>query len=1072
MKQVILSCIVMLCMATGVCMGQAVESQQLTGAITDPTGASVPGAKVVVTNASTGLERTVTSNSDGLYTVLNLPVGTYTITTTLQGFKTSVINGVNVDVGAKPAVPIQLAVGSVGESVEVRADSASIQTTSAEIGQVITSEQATQIQLNGRNYIQLLTLAPGVSQTVASGFNIFGTYGANGNSQSVNGIRTDSANFFIDGVDNKDNGGSGNNFINISPDALQQFRDAASTYDASYGGSAGATVAVAIRSGGKAFHGVAYEYFRNDAIQAYQFIPIGSVVRKPPLRYNNFGYTIGGPIFIPGHFDITRDKLFFFFAQDFKRVRTSQIGTFSVPTPTAIATALAGPTTATGRALAATLLTSPTGVFSYLNVNPSNQQEYLVKIDYNINEKNQINGHFAHDLYNNVGNPTNYITYQRRIPGLVSSTQWTHTFNPRTVNTVVGSFSGNVISETNGIGPNPQFGRPILRTDYGLTYATLYNASADIPQISVTGFSLPSVSPLAFNNYSRVYAGKDDLSRILGNHALKVGAYVWRARKNQTAPPALNGQFTFPNLASLVQGNFSSYTEGSNTPQVQARFTQAEFYVQDDWTVTRRLTVNAGLRWQYMPPIYSWANNASGFDPRYYDPTKAATVSPTSGLITSNPSPYNGLVLPGKGFPSKASSVIPSALLNNPAVLALFHNLPLGLVNTDYKTFAPRVGFAYDLSGKQQTVLRGGYGMAYERVEGNYYYSAVSQLPFTAVASLSSAGNADALGAVGTSASPNNITNTSNPNLAPPRIHNYSLGIQQRLSTNSVFELNYVGSRSGNLTWVRDLNQAVAGTEQANPGVARNSLRPYKGYGEIYQYTNGAVSNYNSLQAHVQANLSRGGIVNLSYTWSKALTEGSAFNYVPQDSLNLHRDYGPASYNQPQIFVASYVYPLPFWLHERALYKQVLGNWQISGVTRISSGLPINVVQPTGLSTAGDLVQTSQVAQRVNTVGNAYAHRGKQYLSPAGFAIPSAGTYGNLEYDGIKGPLFNNWDAALQKNIPIHESIGAELRAEMFDVPNHLSLFTIANTFGSSNFGQATAATDPRTMEFVLRIHF
>ncbi len=1084
MRYVWMGAVAAVCISAGVAYGQAVESQQITGIVTDSTGAAVSGAEVTVTNQSTGLSRTAKTNDDGLYVVLNLPVGTYSITTTMQGFKKSLINGVNVDVGAKPAVPIQLSVGQVDESVEVKADLVLIQTNSAEIGTVVTSTEATQLQLNGRNYIQLLTLSPGVSQTVASGFALFGTYGVSGSGQSVNGIRSDSANYFIDGVDNKDNGGSGNNFVNISPDALQQFRNAASSYDASYGGTSGTTVSVAIKSGGRDFHGNAYEYFRNDAIQAYAFRPIGSPAIKPPLRYNNFGYTIGGPIYIPGHFNKNKDKLFFFWAQDFKRLRVSSISAPTVPTPAAIASAIAtGPSTATGRALAATLLTSPTGTYTYLNATPSNQQEYLVKIDYNMNEKNQINGHFVHDFYTSLGNPTNYITFQRRLPGLTSSLQWTHTFNPKTVNVLVGSYSGNIILQTNGIGTNPQFGnKPILRSDYGLTYNTLYNASEYIPQIAITGFTTTSVTPRNFDNYQRIYAAKDDFSRIIGNHALKAGAYFWRGRKNQTAPPALNGQFTFNNLASLVAGNFASYTEGSNIPQVQARFSQFETYVQDDWTLTRRLTLNMGLRWQYMQPIYSWANNASGFDPRYYDPSQAATISPTSGLITNNPSPYNGIVLPGSGFPSKASALLPASIINNPQVQALFHNLPLGLVNTKFNTFAPRVGVAYDLTGNQDTVLHGGYGMSYERVQGNYYYGSVSQLPFTAVASLSSAGNADNLGGVGVSVAPTNITNTPNPNLAPPRIHNYSLGIQRKVFNNSSFELNYVGSSSGNLTYRKNLNQAPAGTEQANPTVTqRNVLRPYKGYGEIYQYINGAKANYSSLQARFLTRFSQGGLVSLSFTWSNGLTNASTFDYQPQDSLNPGGDYGPGNYNQPKIFVASYVYPIPFWQKEHEWYKKALGGWQISGITRISSGLPINVIQPSGQSVAGNLVTTANVAQRPNLVGNPYAHGGKQYLNPAAFAVPAAGTYGNLGYDAIKGPLFNNWDAAIQKTFPFHESIGLDFRAEMFNVPNHLSGFTVANqlgapgpngTYAAANFGQITGATDPRTMEFVLRLHF
>lgn len=1087
---------------TRLTFAQSMDRQQITGTVTDPTGAAVPDADIVVSNEATGASRTVKSNADGNFTVLNIPVGVYTITTTMNGFKKSVLAGVNVDIGGKPDVPVQLAVGQATESVEVQAGIVPIQTTSAEIGGVITSTEATQIQLNGRNYIQLLTLQPGVSQTAASGFAIFGTYGVNGNSQSVNGIRTDSANFFIDGVDNKDNGGGGNNFVNISPDSLQQFRNVASSYDASYGGTSGATVSVAIKSGGRDFHGNAYEYIRNDAIQAYPFRAISSYSQAPikaPLRYNDFGYTIGGPVWIPGVFNRNRDKLFFFAAQEYKRLRTSTVTNVTVPTPAAIAAAIAnGPSTATGRALAATVLQDPSGNYRYLSLGNNNQSEYLVKIDYNMNEKNTISGHFVHDNVLNIGNPTNFVIYDRTIPGLTTSVSWTHTFDAKTVNTAVGSFSGNIINEGGNIRANPQFGnRSIERADYGLTYATLYNASDMIPQITITGYGNPGVTPRQFDNYQRIYAMKDDFSRVLGNHTLKVGAYYWRARKNQTAPPQLNGAFNFADLASLVAGNFLSYTEGSNIPQIQARFTQFETYVQDDWTVNHRLTLNLGLRWQYMPPIYSWPNNTAFFDPNYYDPAQAATISQSGGVITSNPSPYNGLVLPGTGFSDKAKQVVAPAVYNNPQVQALFHNLSPGIVNTVYNTFAPRVGFAYDLSGRQETVFHGGYGISYERVEGNYIYGAASQLPFTAVANLASAGNADNLGSIGINTSaPTNISNSADRHLAPPRVHSYSLGIQQKLFNNTSLEVNYVGSLSTNLTYRKNLNQGPAGIENANPGVARNALRPYKGYGEIYQYSNGAEANYNSLQVRMQSRFGSSGIATVSWTWSKALTNGSSFDYQPQDSTNIHADYGPAAYNQPKIFVASYVYPIPFWQNEHDWYKQMIGGWQLSGITRISSGLPINVIQPAGLSVAGNLVTTANVAQRPNLVGDPYAHTGdgKQYLNPAAFRAPAPGTYGNLGYDDIKGPLFNNWDVALQKNIAIHEQIGLEFRAEMFNAPNHLSPFVIGSTssaqlgsqqadgsyqpnFDSTGkfqnaFGQVTSATDPRTMEFVLRVHF
>jgi hypothetical protein len=333
MRRAFVYCFVLLfTLATATAFGQAVDSQQISGTVTDSSGAVVAGAPVTVTNAGTGLTRDAKSNADGNYIVLDLPIGSYTVTAAVSGFKTAIIRDIHVEVGGKPSVPIALQVGAETESITVEAEAIQVRTTSAEVGSLVTSQEATNLQLNGRNYIQLIALAPGVSSTVASGFALFGSYGVSGSDQSINGGRTDASNFFIDGVDNKDNGGGGNNFVNISPDALEEFRTASSSYDASYGGSSGATVSVAIKNGTKVFHGVVYEYLRNDAIQAYAFQPLGTVKPvKPPLRYNNFGWTLGGPIYVPGHFNINKDKLFFFVGQDFKRLRTSTVTTTAVP---------------------------------------------------------------------------------------------------------------------------------------------------------------------------------------------------------------------------------------------------------------------------------------------------------------------------------------------------------------------------------------------------------------------------------------------------------------------------------------------------------------------------------------------------------------------------------------------------------------------------------------------------------------------------------------------------------------------------------------------------------------------
>jgi hypothetical protein len=1124
-----------LCFLPSLHAQSTISNQQISGTVMDSGGAVVPNATIVVTNEGTGLTRTVTSNGDGNYIVADLPVGLYTITATVSGFKKFVLQHVELDVAGKPSVPVTLQVGEQTQTVTVEAEAMQVQTATAEVGHLVTGEEATQIQLNGRNYMQLMTLAPGVSSTVASGFSLFTTYGVSGSSQSVNGNRTDTFNYNIDGVDNKDNGGGGNNFVNISPDALSEFKTVASAYSAAYGGSSGATVSVAIKTGTTSFHGGTYEYLRNRAIQAYAFQPgtvAPAVPTKPQLVYNNFGGEIGGPIYIPGHFNTHKDKLFFFTSQDFKRQRTSSVTQWTVPTAQeklgnfSLAASAYYPTgfssgvipacggavttncaTANGLALAA-LFPSPNGAgvgattggsYTFLAPNPINTHEYLVKVDFIPSASNQVSGYFVHDYYTFLGNATNLISYGRFVPGLTTGLTWTKIINANTVNTLTGSYSGNIITETSDIFPNSLVGiKSILRSANNLTYATLFNASPDIPGVSATGWTGLSSTALNFNNYERIYSIKDDLAKTIGNHSLKAGISAWRSRKNQTAPGALNGSFGFTAsggssqlnadnaLANLLEGNYTSYTEQSAYSQIWARFTQIEPYVQDDWKVSRRLTLNLGLRWEYMQPQYSALNNTSVFDPTFYVAADAPVINATSGnIVGNNPFPYNGLVLPGSGFPKQAVGRVPQ--INSAPVLALFHNLPLGDNNTVWDTFGPRIGFAYDLTGKESTVLRGGYGLSYERVEGNYIFNSVSQLPFVANVTLNNGQVDNISGGTAPANAPSEIPTSHALGLAPPRVKTWSFGVQQKLSGDTVLEVDYVGSSSADLSYDQDLNQLQPGTTTAtaNQGKAINYLRPYQGYGDILSTANGAIFNYNSLQARVTKRMRRGGTLNVSYTWAKGLTDAQSYSYLPENTYNPMGDYGPENFTRSQIFVVSYVYPLPFWRTGDQMYKKLLGGWQLSGVTNISTGLPINVIDATGTDPAGDGLAGNTgpgQPQRPNLTGSPFAtgYEKNQFLNPCTPTSsncfpsfqPATSGFGNLQAYGIQTRRFNNWDASLQKSFPITESTGFDFRAEMFNFPNHLSSFGYSTTLGSANFGQVTSATDPRTVEFALRFHF
>jgi hypothetical protein len=1067
---------------------------------------------VTVVSEGTNLTRSAVSSESGAYFVSNVPIGFYELSATAPGFKKFQAAHVEVTVGQQVALNVTLDVGNVNESVTVQADAVRVDTSSGEVSNLITGTQASQIQLNGRNFPQLLQLLPGVSTTYSSGFSLFGGYGVNNSGQSINGSRTDTFSWYLDGADNKDNGGGGNNFVNINPDAIAEFRVLTANYSAEYGGSAGAVINIAVKAGTTDFHGVGYEFFRNDAIQARAF----NSLTIPELRFNNFGWNVGGPVWIPGLLKKNSNKLFFFVGEDFKRLRQGATNTWTVPSLaqrggdfSALAPSAWPKDPLTGLAFTGGIVpasrwntnstkllnlyprpnaTASTGNFIFNTVAPLNTNQYLFKVDYNISNKNQLSVHYFRDYYTSEQNLTQLITYNRNIPGTNASVQWTFVPNASTVNVAQFTFTGNVISQKTGIAPNPIFLTDYTRAGQGLTYPTIYNASNAVPSVNIANFTNLTATPLNFNNFNRIFDWKDDFSKIMGSHNLKAGILIMRSRKNQDNVPAINGTFVFNTtsrpagptnttgnaVADALLGNFYSYTEASSTREGWYRFSQVEPYIEDDWKVNSRLTLNIGLRWAYMQPQYSALNNTTAFLPQFYNPAQAVSINPSTGAIIANSgNPYNGLVLGGDSFPQAAVDRIP--ITKDPAVQALFHGLPKGTANTDWNTWQPRLGFAYDLTGNQSTVVRGGYGVFYERIEGNYLFSAVNNPPFVQQ-SLIYYGNVANPAGGALQSFPSTINNSHYLDMKVPRTMNWSLGIQHKFGKDTLLSVSYVGSSAANLSYQQDTNQLRPGTLQANSGINVNALRPYLGYADIFQYNTGANFIYNSMQVQLRKQFTQGGLVNVAYTWSKSRTDANAYNYQPQDSYNLRGDWGPSSYNRNHIFVASYVYPLPFWLHGSNLMQKALGGWQVSGVTTIQTGLPINVVTSSdyaGIGLSGG--STSYGGQRPNLVGTALSGAGAartQYLNPLSFAIPTLGTFGNLGAYAIYQPLYANWDVSTQKAFPIGERVQASLRAELYNFPNHFSYTTISTTVGSANFGQATAATDPRTLQLALKLSF
>ncbi|MCI0391470.1 MAG: carboxypeptidase regulatory-like domain-containing protein, partial [Acidobacteria bacterium] len=714
----------------------------------------------------------------------------------------------------------------------------------------------------------------------------------------------------------------------------------------------------------------------------------------------------------------------------------------------------------------------PGGNFQFSLPTPIDVDQYITKVDYVFSNKHQFAFHYAHDAFYGLQNGANLMLFDRKIPGESVSAKWTWIPSSTLVNTFQVVTSGNVIVQDN-FRPNPVFIKDTTRTGNGITYPMVFNASGFIPTINIGGFNGLGVRPIDFQNFNRVFQFKDDLSKIIRSHNLKFGGVIMRSRKNQDNQPNINGVFTFDSLRDALLANFNTYNEAGRGREGWFRFSQFEFYGQDNWKINRRLSIDYGLRYFYMGPQYSALNNATIFVPRLFDPAKAPVVAPTganAGRITSLPGTYdpvNGLALAGSSFPEAGLERIPN--VDDPLLKTLFRGLPSRFLEAS-NVFAPRFSFALDVFGDQSTVVRGGYGMTYERIQGNLIFGAINNPPFLQDVTLFSA-NVENPGGGSTRLLPQNIGVSFDENLEIPTVQNWSLGVQRKITRDSLLDVSYVGSNGYHQTINLRLNQLRVGTLQANPGVNANALRPYRGYADVNQVFAGSTFNYHSLQVLFRKTFGRSGIANISYTWSKAIADVSDWNTIPVNSYDISFDRGLTTYDRPHIFVASYVYPLPFWQSADTWYKKALGGWEVSGITTFQSGRPLNITvngDPAGIGTAGN--------QRPNLIGDPKLPSDQRtvlkWFNTSAFAVPAAGTFGTLGFDAVRGPGYQNWDISLKKSFPIKEKSKIEFRYEMYNALNHVNFFALGTTVGNANFGQVTQATDPRILQLALRVAF
>ena len=1097
-------------------LGHAQElTATLSGTVTDSSGAVIPNATVNVTENATRAVHTVQSDASGNFVITNLPAGGYTVNVTSTGFESYVAKSLALNVAEKRGLNIQLKAGAASTTVTVEAAAITVDTeTSAQAG-TLTSEQISGLELAGRNFQQLVTLQPGVVSQMGDETT------ASNTAMSVNGARTTANNWTIDGADINDSGSNGTVINAPNVDAIQEFTLQRGNYDAGYGRSGGGQVLVATKSGSSSFHGNAYEFVRNTALDSNEWFnkrtqaENGEPNQNAVNHHNVFGFTIGGPIFIPKLYNTDRKKTFFFWSEEWRKV--SSPGGDSMPAasqaelggvvPGNFTDAPEGCTTYNAASNTTTISPScysqnsqvyltnvfdkfpannSNGNFTFADSSQNNFRDDIVRVDHYFNDKIHFYARFINDDMP-VDNPeglwagSNYpglVDTEVNSPGknVVGNLTWT--INPKVVNefefvwsqgTYFSSIKPGQLATSSSV--NSQLTNQWSPDPYGKVPA--------ITIVGVTGFNAGS-APWKERNLDRTYF--DNLAFNLGQHTLRAGFQIQQMIKTENA---INGEpnFSFNSFGDFLVGNVASFTQTLPDIIPDLNFINSEIYLQDDWKISHRLTLNLGLRWSRLPSVTDTRDVLSNFDPSYYSPQLAPQIDPNSGNFVAGqavngwalmPSTYtNGMIFPKGSECSQAQSIAPLSSCS-----------PFGkYVNPNYNAnFAPRIGFAYDLFGTGKTVLRGGFGIFYDRLlDGIWEQNAFGNPPFAQKTTIVNAPFDNITnGSTSVPLGPNGLTSTGTPVFKVPGYANYNVSIQHQLLHSTVMEIAYVGNQARHLLGEFDENQPTVGARLGvnsnpalGPGTSVNYIRPYAGYAGIISRFPAFTNNYNSLQVSLNHH-SHGLQVGLAYTYAKDLTTNTSDRAnVATNSYDFKLDYGAASYNQPNTFTANYVYDLPWYKGQHGFTGKVLGGWQVSGITSFFSGQSFSLAQPhdpwdpNGLNvglgiTAARPDQIAPVQKPKNV---------SQWFSTSSFAT-AVDHFGSESAGSLLGPGYNNWDLAAIKNVKFADRYNFQLRGEFFNAFNHESFSTVDSALADASFGQVTAGHSPRRIQIGAKFSF